>query len=179
MGQTTTGHILTEKPDKEKSYGRSGYRWKHRIKLKLKFGRCWVIHLVQDKRPALDLYGKSNEYSCKSRVSKFFLWATTSFWRISLLFAALHQSYTHELLTIHTTTILDLSSLRTQSVEPASLYVWQVASYNGMCLVATDGNITWFNIPMPETHLNNIQKLSPLDRNSMRLYSNTSQYFIY
>ena len=37
-----------------------------------------------------------------------------------------------------------------------------------MCLVASDGNITRFNISMPETHLNNIQKLSPLDRNSTR-----------
>jgi hypothetical protein len=46
-----------------------------------------------------------------------------------------------------------------------------------MCLVATDGNITWFNIPRPETHLNNIQKLYPLDRNSTRSHSNTKTIF--
>ena len=40
MGQTTTGHLLTEKPDKEKSYGRPGHRWKDRIKLQVKFGQC-------------------------------------------------------------------------------------------------------------------------------------------
>jgi hypothetical protein len=40
MGQTKTGHILTEKPDKEKYYGIHGHRLKDRIKLELRFGRC-------------------------------------------------------------------------------------------------------------------------------------------